>query len=55
MSVNGASTIFSFASSVSYFRLVVDIHLWDVGSLYREKQQRDAPCGILKMSVNQAS
>jgi hypothetical protein len=37
------------------FRLVEDIHLWDIGSLYWQKQQRHAPCGILKMSVNGAS
>jgi len=37
------------------FRSVVDIHVWDIGSLYRQKQQRDAPYGILKMSVNGAS
>jgi len=37
------------------FRLVVDINLWDIGSLSRQKQQRDAPCGILKMSVNRAA
>jgi hypothetical protein len=35
--------------------MVVDMHLWDVGSVYRQKQQQDAPCGILKMSVNRAS
>jgi len=37
------------------FRLVVDIHLSDIGSLYWEKQQQHAPCGILKMSVKVAS
>jgi hypothetical protein len=35
------------------FRFVGDIHLGDVGSLYRQKQQRDALCAILKMNVNQ--
>ena len=37
------------------FWLVVDIHWWDIGSLYRPKQQRHAPGSILKMSVNWAS
>ena len=37
------------------FRLVADIHLWDNGSLYCQKQQRHAPCCILKMRVNRAS
>jgi len=37
------------------FRLVADIHLSNIGSLYWQKQQRHAPCGILKMSVNGAS
>jgi hypothetical protein len=37
------------------FRLVADIHLFDIGSLYWQKQQRNAPCSILKMSVNGAS
>jgi len=37
------------------FRLVAEIHLWDIGSLYWQKQQRHAPCSILKMSVNGAS
>ena len=37
------------------FRLVSDIHLWDIGSLHWQKHQRHAPCGILKMSVNGAS
>jgi len=36
------------------FRLVADIHLFDIGSLYGQKQQRNAPCSILKMSVNGA-
>jgi len=37
------------------FRLVADIHLLNIGSLYWQKQQRLAPCGILKMSVNGVS
>jgi len=37
------------------FRLVSHIQLWDIGSLYWQKQQWHAPCGILKMSVNGAS
>jgi hypothetical protein len=37
------------------FRLVADIHLCDIGSLYWQKQQLHAPGGILKMSVNGAS
>ena len=37
------------------FRLVADIHLSNIGSLYWQKQQRHAPCGILKLSVNGAS
>jgi len=93
MSVNGASTMFSFASWVIYvpigcrhplvrywqpvlqkttatmghqrflachlgyfmFRLVEDIHLLYIGSLYWEKLQRHAPCRFLRMSVNGAS
>jgi len=37
------------------FQLVVDIHLLDIGCLFREKLQPDAPCRILRMSVNGAS
>jgi hypothetical protein len=37
------------------FRLVADIHLFGIGSLYWQTQQRNAPCSILKMSVNGAS
>ena len=37
------------------FRLVAEIHLWDIGSVYWHKQQRHAPCGILNMSANGAS
>jgi len=37
------------------FRLVADIHLSNIGSLYWQKQLRHAPCGILKMRVNGAS
>jgi len=37
------------------FRLVADIHSSNIGSLYWQKQQRHAPCGILKMSGNGAS
>jgi hypothetical protein len=37
------------------FRVVADIHLCDIGSLYWQKQQQNAPCSILKMSVNGAS
>jgi hypothetical protein len=37
------------------FRLVADIHLCDIGSLYWEQQQRNAPCSSLKISVNGAS
>jgi len=37
------------------FRLVADIHLSDIGSLYWQKQQRHAPCGILEISINGAS
>jgi hypothetical protein len=35
--------------------LVADIHLWDIGSLYGQKQQWLAPCIILKISFNGAS
>jgi len=35
--------------------LVANIHLSNIGSLYWQKQQRHALCGILKMSVNGAS
>jgi len=34
------------------FRLVADINLSDIGSVYWQKQQRHAPCHILKVSVN---
>jgi hypothetical protein len=37
------------------FRLVAAIHLCDIGSLYWQKQQGNAPCSILKMSVNGVS
>ena len=37
------------------FRLVADIDLWDIGSLQEEKQQSNAPCRILKLSVNRES
>jgi len=37
------------------FRLVADIHLPYIGSLYWEKLHRHAPCRILRMSVNGAS
>jgi len=37
------------------FRLVADIHLSNIGSLYWQKQQQHTPCGILKMSINGAS
>jgi len=37
------------------FRLVAEIHLWDIGSLHCQKQQRHAPCGIQKMRVNGVS
>jgi len=37
------------------FRLVADIHVSNIGSLYWQKQQQHAPCHILKMSVNAAS
>jgi len=37
------------------FQLIADIHLSDIGSLYWQKQQRDAPCRILRTSVNGAS
>jgi len=37
------------------FRLVADIHLFDIGSLYWQKQQRNAACSILKMSVKGGS
>jgi len=37
------------------FWLVADIHLSNIGSLYWQKQQRHAPCGILKMSINGVS
>jgi len=37
------------------FRLVTDIHLSNIGSLYWQQQPRHAPCGILKMSVNGVS
>jgi len=36
------------------FRLVVDIHLTDIGCLYWEKLQWHARCRILRMSVNGA-
>jgi len=34
--------------------LVADIHLSDIGSLYWQKEQRHAPCRMLKMNVNGA-
>jgi len=37
------------------FRLVVDIHLSDIGCIYSEKPQQNAGCRILSMSVNGAS
>jgi hypothetical protein len=37
------------------FRLVAAIHLCDIGSLYGQKQQPNAACSILNMSVNGAS
>jgi len=37
------------------FWLGADIHLSDIGCLYRDKLQRDAGCRILRMSVNRAS
>jgi hypothetical protein len=37
------------------FPLVADIHVLNIGSLYWQKQQRNSPCRILKMSVNGAS
>jgi len=52
MSINGASTIFTLNLEQGIFRLVADIHLCDIGSLDWKTQQRNAPCGILKMSVN---
>jgi len=36
-------------------QLVADNHLSVIGSLYWQKQQWHAPCGILKMRVNRAS
>jgi len=36
-------------------QLVAQIHLWDIGSLYWQKQQRHALYGILRMSVNGVS
>jgi len=35
--------------------LVADIHLSDIGTLYWQKQQQQAPCHILKLGVNGAS
>jgi len=37
------------------FQLVAYIHLSNIGSLYWQKQQQNAPCHFLKMSVNGAS
>jgi hypothetical protein len=37
------------------FRLVADIHFSDIGSLYWEKLQLHAPCGILRMSIDGVS
>jgi hypothetical protein len=37
------------------FRLVADIDLRYIRNLYWQKQQRHAPCGILKMTVKGAS
>jgi len=37
------------------FRLVADINLSNIGTLYWQKQQRDATCRILKMSINGSS
>jgi hypothetical protein len=37
------------------FRLVAAIHLYDIGSLYGQKQHPNTPGSILKMSVNGAS
>jgi len=36
------------------FQLVGDMLLSDIGSLYWHKPQQDAPCRILKMSINGA-
>ena len=42
------------ASHLGYFmfQLVAYIHLSNICSLYWQKQQHNAPCRILKMSVN---
>jgi hypothetical protein len=37
------------------FRLVADIYLSDIGRHNWEKLQRQAPCHILRMRVNEAS
>jgi len=37
------------------FRLVVDIHLSDIGCPYWERLQQHAPCCILRMSINGVS
>jgi hypothetical protein len=37
------------------FQLVADIQLCNIRSLYWQKQQRNTPCGILKLSVNGVS
>jgi hypothetical protein len=53
-----ASTVHQqlFSSHFGYgiFRLVADINVSDIGSVYRQQQQRHAPCCILKNSVNGA-
>jgi len=55
MSVNRASTIFSFAWWVIDVPLVADIDLLHIGSLYWDILQRYAPCRILRISVNVVS
>jgi len=37
------------------FWLVADLHFWDIGSLQWQKQQRQARCAILKISIKWAS
>jgi len=39
----------------SAWRLVTDIHKWQIGCLHKQNRKQHTPCLILKMSVNRAS
>jgi len=55
MSVNGASTIFSFTSWVIYIPIGCRHPCIKYWQPLLQKQQRHGPCHILKMSVNGVS